>query len=51
LRDLVAHRDFFHYFTIISALFLESLLAIFCARKLELDLVYFEVVRKTKAGG
>jgi len=36
---------------IISALCLESLLAILCAQILELDLVGLEAVRRMKAGG
>jgi hypothetical protein len=51
LRDLVVHRDFFHSLAIVSALFFESLLPIFCARNLEPDLMGLETVRRMKAGG
>jgi len=51
LRDLVVHRDFFHSLAIISALFFESLLAIFRVENLELDLMALEAVRRMKAGG
>jgi hypothetical protein len=51
LRVLVVHQDFFHSLAIISALFFASLLDIFHAENLELDLVGLEVVRRTKAGG
>jgi hypothetical protein len=51
LRDLVVHRDFFHSLAIISALFFESLLAIFRVENLALDLVGLEVARRTKTGG
>ena len=47
----MVHRDFFQSLAIISALFFESLLAIFWATNLKLDLVGLEAVRRMKAGG
>jgi len=51
LRDLLVHRDFFHSLAIISTLFFESLLAIFCAESFELSLVGLVAMRRARAGG